>query len=187
MQRLQRDEAEKELVRVVRSPEGEVSLDLTGRKPGRGAYVCRSADCLKKAIKSHRFEREFNCEIPQKVYDLLERRWTKVENDKALSMLGICRRAGKLSCGHDAAQTAIKHGHARLCLLSSDASERLCEEFERACSSEGRSVPLIKTGYTMQEIGHATSLRSAVLTVDDQGLASRIQTILNIAYGEDNV
>ena len=103
-----------------------------------------------------------------------------MENDKALSMLGICRRAGKLSCGHDAAQTAIKHGHARLCLLSSDASER-------ACSSEGRSVPLIKTGYTMQEIGHATSLRSAVLTVDDRGLASRIQTILNIAYGEDNV
>ena len=106
-----------------------------------------------------------------------------MENDKALSMLGICRRAGKLSCGHD----AIKHGHAMLCLLSSDASERLCEEFERACSSEGRSVPLIKTGYTMQEIGHATSLRSAVLTVDDRGLASRIQTILNIAYGEDNV
>ena len=102
-----------------------------------------------------------------------------MENDKALSMLGICRRAGKLSCGHDAAQTAIKHGHARLCLL--------CEEFERACSSEGRSVPIIKTGYTMQEMGHATSLRSAVLTVDDQGLASRIQTILNIAYGEDNV
>ena len=99
-----------------------------------------------------------------------------MENDKALSMLGICRRAGKLSCGH-----------ARLCLLSSDASERLCEEFERACSSEGRSVPLIKTGYTMQEIGRATSLRSAVLTVDDRGLASRIQTILNIAYGEDNV
>lgn len=110
-----------------------------------------------------------------------------MENDKALSMLGICRRAGKLSCGHDAAQTAIKRGHARLCLLSSDASERLCEEFERACSSEGRSVPLIKTGYTMQEIGYATSLRSAVLTVDDRGLASRIQTILNIAYGEDNV
>lgn len=63
----------KELVRVVRSPEGEVSLDLTGRKPGRGAYVCRSADCLKKAIKSRRFEREFNCEIPREVYDLMEK------------------------------------------------------------------------------------------------------------------
>ena len=104
-----------------------------------------------------------------------------MENDKALSMLGICRRAGKLSCGHDAAHTAIKHGHSMLCLLSSDASERLCEEFERACGSEGRSVPIIKTGYTMQEIGHATSLRSAVLTVDDRGFASRIQTLPNIA------
>ena len=46
---------------------------LTGRKPGRGAYVCRSADCLKKAIKSRRFEREFNCEIPREVYDLMEK------------------------------------------------------------------------------------------------------------------
>ena len=63
----------KELVRVVRSSEGEVSLDLTGRKPGRGAYVCRSADCLKKAIKSHRCEREFNCEIPQEVSDLMDK------------------------------------------------------------------------------------------------------------------
>ena len=63
----------KELVRVVRSPQGEVSLDLTGRKPGRGAYVCHSAECLKKAIKSRRFEREFNCEIPQEVYDMMEK------------------------------------------------------------------------------------------------------------------
>lgn len=110
-----------------------------------------------------------------------------MQNDKALSMLGMCRRAGKLSCGHDAAQTAIKHSHAKLCLLSSDASERLCKEFYRACSSEGRSIPVIKTDYTMQEIGFATSLRSAVLTVDDGGFASGIQTILNIAYGEDNL
>ena len=42
----------KELVRVVRSPEGEISLDLTGKKPGRGAYVCRDEECLKKARKA---------------------------------------------------------------------------------------------------------------------------------------
>ena len=54
----------KELVRVVRSPEGEVSLDLTGKKPGRGAYVCRSSECLAKAIKAKRFEKAFSCEIP---------------------------------------------------------------------------------------------------------------------------
>lgn len=62
----------KELVRVVRSPEGEVSLDLTGKKPGRGAYVCRNAACLAKARKARRFERAFDCAIPDTVYDTME-------------------------------------------------------------------------------------------------------------------
>lgn len=62
----------KELVRVVRSPEGEVSLDLTGKKPGRGAYVCRNAACLSKARKAGRLERAFSCEIPPDVYERME-------------------------------------------------------------------------------------------------------------------
>jgi predicted RNA-binding protein YlxR (DUF448 family) len=62
----------KELVRVVKSPEGEISLDLTGRKPGRGAYVCKSIDCLKAARKSRRFEKSFSCKIPDEVYDHME-------------------------------------------------------------------------------------------------------------------
>ena len=61
-----------ELVRVVRSPEGEVSLDLTGKKSGRGAYICRNASCLKKARKSGRIGRALSCEIPDEVYDRLE-------------------------------------------------------------------------------------------------------------------
>ena len=61
----------KEMVRVVRSPEGEISLDLTGKKPGRGAYICRSADCLAKARKARRIERVFGCPIPDEVYDRL--------------------------------------------------------------------------------------------------------------------
>ena len=51
----------KELVRVVRSPEGEVSLDLTGKKPGRGAYICRDIECLKKARKTKRLARVLEC------------------------------------------------------------------------------------------------------------------------------
>ena len=62
----------KELVRVVRSPEGEVSLDLTGKKPGRGAYVCRDAECLVKARKAKRLERAFTCAIPDDVYEKME-------------------------------------------------------------------------------------------------------------------
>ena len=55
----------KELVRVVRSPEGSVSVDLTGKAPGRGAYVCRSTDCLSKAIRSKRLEKNFGVTIAE--------------------------------------------------------------------------------------------------------------------------
>ena len=62
----------KELVRVVRSPEGEISLDLIGKAAGRGAYLCRDAACLQQARKAHRLERAFTCEVPACVYDRLE-------------------------------------------------------------------------------------------------------------------
>ena len=62
----------KELVSVVKSPEGEISLDLTGKKPGRGAYVCRSAECLEKARKAKRFEKAYSFAIPDRVFERME-------------------------------------------------------------------------------------------------------------------
>ena len=62
----------KELVRVVKPPEGEISLDLTGKKAGRGAYVCPSPECLRKARKNRRIERSFQCKIPDEIYDAME-------------------------------------------------------------------------------------------------------------------
>lgn len=70
------------LIRVVRSPEktdengniiskAEISLDLTGKKPGRGAYVCKSTECLEKARKARRIERSLSCKIPDEVYERL--------------------------------------------------------------------------------------------------------------------
>ena len=61
-----------ELVRVLRTPEGEVVLDLTGKKSGRGAYICKKAACFKKARKSRRFETSLECSIPDEVYDRME-------------------------------------------------------------------------------------------------------------------
>ena len=63
----------RELIRVVKSPEGEISLDFKGKKSGRGAYVCRSVECLKKARKTRALERAFSCQIPDEVYDNLSR------------------------------------------------------------------------------------------------------------------
>ncbi len=73
----------KELIRIVRSPEvknenGEVieqpkiSLDTTGKKSGRGAYLCNNIECLQKAQKARRLERAFSCKIPEEVYTQLE-------------------------------------------------------------------------------------------------------------------
>lgn len=61
----------RELLRVVRSPEGEVSLDMRGKKPGRGAYVCPNADCLKKAIKTRALSRALETAIPEEVMQRL--------------------------------------------------------------------------------------------------------------------
>ncbi|MEA5042596.1 MAG: YlxR family protein [Oscillibacter ruminantium] len=63
----------KALIRIVKSPEGEVSLDDKGRKPGRGAYVCPDVECLRKARKSRALERAFETQIPPEVYDAMER------------------------------------------------------------------------------------------------------------------
>ena len=73
--------AKKELVRVVRSPEGEISLDFRGKAPGRGAYVCPQAECLRRAIKSRALERWLDCQIPQEIYDQLLLRMEAGDHD----------------------------------------------------------------------------------------------------------
>jgi predicted RNA-binding protein YlxR (DUF448 family) len=62
----------KDLIRVIRDPEGNVSLDFTGKKSGRGAYVCRSLACFKKARKQNRFASSLEVQIPPEVLDALE-------------------------------------------------------------------------------------------------------------------
>lgn len=62
----------KSMIRVVKSPEGEISLDLTGKKAGRGAYICRSCECFEKARKARRFEKAFSCRIEDEIYDKME-------------------------------------------------------------------------------------------------------------------
>ena len=69
----------KELLRVLRTPEGEVMLDFTGKKSGRGAYICRDVKCLKKARKSRRIERSLGVSIPEEVYDKME---SELEDDR---------------------------------------------------------------------------------------------------------
>ena len=76
--------AKRELIRVVRGPEGTVSLDFSGKAPGRGAYLCPNAECLKKAIRSKALDRSLETTIPEAVYDRLAR-----EMEQTLSLIHI--------------------------------------------------------------------------------------------------
>ena len=60
-------------VRIVRSKEGEISLDLTGKKAGRGAYICHDAECFGMVRKAHRLEKALKCAVPDEIYDIIEK------------------------------------------------------------------------------------------------------------------
>lgn len=68
--------AKNELIRVLRTPEGEIVLDATGKRSGRGAYICKNSSCLKKARKSKRIELALECQIPDEIYEKMEEELT---------------------------------------------------------------------------------------------------------------
>jgi predicted RNA-binding protein YlxR (DUF448 family) len=70
-----------ELLRVLRTPEGEILLDFTGKKSGRGAYICRDVKCLKKARKSGRIGKNLECDILDEVYDRMEAELVEQDNE----------------------------------------------------------------------------------------------------------
>ena len=71
--------SKKELIRVIKTPEDEIVVDKTGKKNGRGAYICNSLDCLSKAVKTKALERSLKVAIPKEVYETLERELTELE------------------------------------------------------------------------------------------------------------
>ena len=107
-------------------------------------------------------------------------------NDKFLQMLGIAKRARLLSEGHDVCVDAIKKGKASMCLFASDASARLIREFEMLLQNSKQNVPIKKLPYSMNELNLALAYRAAVLTVNDEGIAKRLDSIEKTQNGEEN-
>ena len=73
--------SKKEMIRVIRTSEGEFLLDATGRKNGRGAYLCPNSDCLAKAVNNKGLERSFKQAIPKEVYEALEKEMEVLESE----------------------------------------------------------------------------------------------------------
>lgn len=73
--------SKKEMLRVIRTPEDTVVLDATGKKNGRGAYVCMSGECLQKAMKNKGLERSLKMAIPREIYEELEKEWKSLNEE----------------------------------------------------------------------------------------------------------
>ncbi|MDR1928094.1 MAG: ribosomal L7Ae/L30e/S12e/Gadd45 family protein [Oscillospiraceae bacterium] len=99
-----------------------------------------------------------------------------LDEKRALSLLGLCRKAARVSFGHDAAKKALRSKNAKLCLLCADASARLKEEFRGLAEETG--VPLRELPFPTAQLKRATQYSAAVLTIDEVGFAAKLkQTI----------
>lgn len=96
-------------------------------------------------------------------------------HSKILSMIGLARRAGKLSMGHDMALESLKKRKAKLIVFCSDVSPRLINEFEKKNSN----VPIIKSDITMDEVHFSVGKKVGVMTVDDENFSKRLIELLN--------
>ena len=172
----------KELVRVVKAPQKEdesgsplppeISLDLTGKKPGRGAYLCRNPECLRLARKARRLERAFSCKIPDEVW---KERFHRVVT-KLLSMLGLARRAGKLESGFDAAVIAAREGKAALLLAARDISEKTFQNLRYEAEKAG--IPVVRIPADIEETSRACGRKAGVHALTDRGFAKAVLSMV---------
>lgn len=98
--------------------------------------------------------------------------------DSLKGILGLCRRAGKMSIGHDAAVSSIKKRKAFLSITCCDASERLKKEIADECGFERRNIPYVDAKFDMKELSLCIGTRAGVISIDDRGFADKLNSIL---------
>ena len=160
--------SKKEMIRVLKTADDTIEIDATGRRNGRGAYLCPSMDCWKKAVKSKGLERSLKMAIPKEVYEALE---------KEMNLLGLATRAGKTASGEFMTEKAIKSGKAYLVIVSEEASDNTKKMFENSCAYY--KVPVYQFGMK-EELGHAMGKEMrASLAVLDSGFAKALREKLD--------
>ncbi len=182
----------RELVRVVCSKDGQISVDLTGKAAGRGAYVCPTEECLKKAVKTRALERAFSQKIEPEVFDRLaaqvEHSKTEPQNSaeekreavpdspaltttdaKLNNSIGLAMKAGKIASGDFSVEKAVRSGTAKLVMLDESASENTKKQWRDACSF--RNIPLIRIRAMGSAIGKPARM---VAAVTDEGFSAMI-------------
>ena len=177
--------SKKEMIRVIKTAEDEIMLDATGRKNGRGAYLCPSMECLKKAVKSRGLNAPLKWRSPKRYMKLWKRRWKNLVNSKKLlSLIGLATRARKVVSGEFSTEKSVKSGRSRMVIVSEEASDNTKKMFTNMCAHY--KVPIYLFG-TKDELGHAMGQEfRASLSVEDAGFAKSMAALMNVNGGSLN-
>lgn len=105
-------------------------------------------------------------------------------SDRLKGFLGLCRKAGRMSLGHDAVVTAVKKRDARLVIICSDSSQRLKNEMKDECSFDNRNIKCIEADFTMKELSFCINARAGVISIDDCGFAQKLYNL--VTGGNEN-
>ena len=154
----------KEMLRVLKTAEGEFILDATGRKNGRGAYLCFS---------NRRYQKRYT--------KIWKRSWSSLNMNRALSMISLATKAGKTKSGEFMTEKEVKEGRAHLVIVADDASDNTKKKFQNMC--DFYKVPI----YFFEDkdtLGHAMGKEfRASLAVTDAGFAKGIRKHLDMEEG----
>lgn len=186
-----KERPKKDLLRIVREPDGNIAIDHTGRKPGRGAYICLNGDCLKLARKKRSLSSALGCEISDDFYeeisDLIAH---KKEGDKAqnpyhpsdpiLPVLGIARRSGALIIGFDRISSNLNRGKRLIVILSEETSAQVMKSL-RSYEERGQTRLFKINGLTRKELGNALGMGAVQLIAlpEEHGLSYKVLQMLS--------
>lgn len=103
-------------------------------------------------------------------------------NNQLNGILGLCRKANKIAIGHDAVITSIKQSKSYLCITCNDASPRLKKEILDECAYKGRNIKFVDAPFTMNDLGFAIGKKAGVISIDEEGFANKLYSIITGGY-----
>ena len=177
--------SKKEMIRVIKTAEDQILLDATGRKNGRGAYLCPSMECFKKAVKAEAWNDPLKWLSPERFMKLWKRRWKKLtDKNKVFSLIGLATRARRVVSGEFSTEKSVKSGRSHMVIVSEEASDNTKKMFTNMCTHY--KVPIYLFG-TKEELGHAMGQEfRASLSVEDAGFAKSLASWMNVNGGSLN-
>jgi len=178
-----KEKDKRELVRVARSPKGYVAVDITGKAPGRGAYICPDRECLSRAKKKKGLEKALGAEITPEVYSQLEeelnlessRMKEEACNTDILSIIGLAKKADLLVIGFDKIKQTLSKDDQLLVILSSEHSDnvRRTLQFHEA---KNRCRVIVLEGCRREKLSRALGSHNVqAVAIDlDSGMSQKI-------------